>query len=1174
MSEFARSMAAEVQSRPPVARATETNAIETENSIGNLATARHLRGGGIAASFPGAPAGNQDEQRARSTSPPFVVQRACCADCECDDEPVMRSGVDGSGITGEHRVRSLVDRATSGGGRPLDDATRASIEPRLERSLADVRVHDDAAAGESARALHARAFTVGNDVVFGHGQLRPDLDDGRKLLAHELAHVAQQGKGLATKSLVSDRSDPAEREAEAFAEGTVESVREAPHAHVHRQDEPADDEPPAEDDVGSVTMEGYVISPTAESITQAFDHAAKQRGEEGVKKIWNGLEYVRDMGAIGGYQMDNEMAGVRVGDVDQAVLANILEVGQPIYDQFITDFEAIRSTFLSAAEANARKILDDNENQAKAEALRYGIKESDIEMWLSGEATADESPTETGNVYGTDNYDPYLEEDEPAAEEPAPSDEPTFDDNYDPYDPQEWTQYSMDEQSFEANKMAAAANVLLKRREEIVDLMSKADLLPANACPTTPDEMLLQTKVNEYHNARAALIAEFPILAGFSKYKDVTVEPLVFGEPYGRTWEFEDEDTEKLRTIADNVPGPEMAAVLGAEIREKFDNIAKVRAGLGNKGEINLWRMENLVSVTLAQLGWESDPLYKRIITETVGKENEPGLLEPIGLLVFNLGAIALSGVTGGLSLVAAAGVNIYFAGVHIDEYLMAKAISGTAFDKAQALSAHEPSLFWLAVEIAGTFLDVAEAVQVMKALGPLVKAAQAAKSGDEAALTLEAVQKAAGSMKDGEKLAAKLKASIIAAREGGGFKAVGVFTPDELDELAKVTKTARETELATELGTAEVKSISGSNFHITEAGDIWVCSDPCTIFLAKYRNILVEDSESLSALQKIQREAQDNAEAVRNARAVNDDAKLAELSKAADDIKRRASQFEKSLFDKHPMLHPVEGGNKAILAAKEVAEEASIDTSKRVASIDVMPEKPPNMTKGQEERWTQYVEYFEQRRQAILDAPGQKPQFPLKWTEYDTFKGRFQRGHEFQGEVQNWLQSESDTIALGGSSEATAVFGKMKDPVLEGAISEAGEIGGGVGIAGKEAVKPTTKFADQIIYDAADVTSAKPTVVAVSNKSRIFTGGSEAELTAYSSQALADAEEAISKYGGTINIRRESSPLFNKPVEVERVVLVYDARYVSFDAQDAIEKALAGYQYMGQPITVVFHFP
>ena len=67
------------------------------------------------------------------------------------------------------------------------------MEPRFDQDFSRVRVHTDSKAAETARAVNAQAFTVGQDVVFGAGQYAPDTHGGRRLLAHELAHVVQQG---------------------------------------------------------------------------------------------------------------------------------------------------------------------------------------------------------------------------------------------------------------------------------------------------------------------------------------------------------------------------------------------------------------------------------------------------------------------------------------------------------------------------------------------------------------------------------------------------------------------------------------------------------------------------------------------------------------------------------------------------------------------------------------------------------------------------------------------------------------------------------------------------------------------------------------------------------------------------------------------------------------------
>jgi hypothetical protein len=91
-----------------------------------------------------------------------------------------------------------VSQAIEGRGEPLGRAERAFFEPRFGHDFSRVRVHRDAAAAASAGEIAARAFTVGNHVVFGAGRYAPETGSGRALIAHELAHVVQQTRGGAT----------------------------------------------------------------------------------------------------------------------------------------------------------------------------------------------------------------------------------------------------------------------------------------------------------------------------------------------------------------------------------------------------------------------------------------------------------------------------------------------------------------------------------------------------------------------------------------------------------------------------------------------------------------------------------------------------------------------------------------------------------------------------------------------------------------------------------------------------------------------------------------------------------------------------------------------------------------------------------------------------------------
>jgi hypothetical protein len=122
----------------------------------------------------------------------------------------------------------VVDDVISSGGQPLDAETRAFFEPRFGYDFSHVRVHADDRAAQSARSVSAKAYTVGEHVVFGKRQFSPHTTDGRELLAHELTHVIQQGRADAT------RKPEEETEDSTVQPGQTLSVSTAPLA-VSRQ---------------------------------------------------------------------------------------------------------------------------------------------------------------------------------------------------------------------------------------------------------------------------------------------------------------------------------------------------------------------------------------------------------------------------------------------------------------------------------------------------------------------------------------------------------------------------------------------------------------------------------------------------------------------------------------------------------------------------------------------------------------------------------------------------------------------------------------------------------------------------------------------------------------------------------------------------------------------------
>jgi hypothetical protein len=149
-------------------------------------------------------------------APPQISRKcAACAIEEEEKEKQLRmkpaGDVGAAGGEAPHAVHDVLGSA----GQPLDAETRAFFEPRFGRDFGDVRVHADARAAQSAQAVNALAFTVGNHVVFANGEFGREASQ-RRLLAHELTHVLQQsGSGgirVEPHPILRRQQDPAKTE--------------------------------------------------------------------------------------------------------------------------------------------------------------------------------------------------------------------------------------------------------------------------------------------------------------------------------------------------------------------------------------------------------------------------------------------------------------------------------------------------------------------------------------------------------------------------------------------------------------------------------------------------------------------------------------------------------------------------------------------------------------------------------------------------------------------------------------------------------------------------------------------------------------------------------------------------------------------------------------------------
>lgn len=137
---------------------------------------------------------------ARPAAPEPVVRRKRADEESGASETATSAGGDfvlrqAAGAATSREAPPIVHQVLRAPGHALDTGTRTFMESRFGESFSHVRIHSNRAAGESAQAIHAHAYTLGSHIVFAPDRYSPSTADGRRLLAHELAHTLQQRVG-------------------------------------------------------------------------------------------------------------------------------------------------------------------------------------------------------------------------------------------------------------------------------------------------------------------------------------------------------------------------------------------------------------------------------------------------------------------------------------------------------------------------------------------------------------------------------------------------------------------------------------------------------------------------------------------------------------------------------------------------------------------------------------------------------------------------------------------------------------------------------------------------------------------------------------------------------------------------------------------------------------------
>ncbi|MFD1686071.1 DUF4157 domain-containing protein [Halobellus litoreus] len=173
----------------------ESKAIASLHQMeGNQAIKRLHRRGEIQAHLDVNQPGNREEREAERVAEEVLQRDESTHDDRAPTVTPRTSDGTGGNETLDNETEAEVRSVTSGG-RPLPESMRSFFESRFGRDFSDVRVHTGSQADEVARSIDAEAFTLGSDVVFRNDTYDPGSPRGRRLVAHELAHVVQQRSG-------------------------------------------------------------------------------------------------------------------------------------------------------------------------------------------------------------------------------------------------------------------------------------------------------------------------------------------------------------------------------------------------------------------------------------------------------------------------------------------------------------------------------------------------------------------------------------------------------------------------------------------------------------------------------------------------------------------------------------------------------------------------------------------------------------------------------------------------------------------------------------------------------------------------------------------------------------------------------------------------------------------
>ena len=623
--------------------------------------------------------------------------------------------------------------ARGGSGVPIPAELRAMLERALGVSLDGVRLHDDGASHAAARAIGARAYAHGQDIHFAEGAYAPEAAEGRRLIAHEVAHTVQQ-KGAPAPAVqgkleVSQPGDAAEVEADRFADAFVGGQPAAPiaaraGAALHR--DPAPNQTPAG---------GVCQGPAAPAQPQAappppangatLDFGGRQLSKDPAFVRYQ-LEQVTAQGgglkALRAFVASFQAQAARDRDVQRVPAPSGGTLPQPSVPihaggantQLIGEIEPVVVAQAAAVEKDAAdflaffssagidailQVLFDSEKRVHAEADRYGVGANPAEPEKAKSDRAELMKTAKA-LHG------------------------------------KWKTFDAARIHFEEVQKKPSTGANYMHAKAVYEEASKK----------------LGTAQQELALARIPAEGRFPIIATYTTRDR-------WGE---------------LEGLANASPTDQLGKIR-EEIQDKLDNIARVREK-ASKHELDIFKLPQTVKLAKSKTGATPGSVHSAVVDERVVAGDDDNTKLVLGCILIAL-ALVTAIPTGGASVAVAAGVaaaegaslaiGAYLLYQGYEEYMLEKAENGTAMEKAQAISQSEPSLLPLALEIIGVIPGVKGAVTAFKNLAQLRKLAlirQATRGGKAATEALDHLAAEGNKLKGG--LGDGLRQEVVGAAQ------------------------------------------------------------------------------------------------------------------------------------------------------------------------------------------------------------------------------------------------------------------------------------------------------------------------------------------------------------------------------------------------------------------------